>query len=53
MPVLVATNVNPMKLIERAGFTNMSALKVFASITSGVLLDSSQIRTNSEIPLFA
>ena len=53
MPVLVATNVSPMKLIERAGFTKMSALKVFESITSGVLLVSSQMTTKSEIPLLA
>ena len=53
MPVLVATKVRPMKLIERAGFTKMSALKVFESITSGVLFDSSQMTTKSEIPLLA
>ena len=42
-----------MKLIERAGFTKMSALKVFESITAGVLLVSSQMTTKSEIPLLA
>ena len=52
-PVLVATNVRPMKLIERAGLIKMSALNSFASITSGVLFVSSQITTKSDKPLFA
>ena len=52
-PVLVATKVRPMKLIERAGLIKISALNSFASITSGVLFVSSQITTKSVIPLFA
>ena len=50
-PVLVATKVRPMKLIERAGLIKISALNSFASITSGVLFESSQITRKSEIPL--
>ena len=52
-PVLLATNVRPMKLIDLAGLTKMSALNWFASTISGVLFDSSQTTKNSVIPLFA
>ena len=52
-PVLVATKVRPMKLIERAGLIKISHLNSFASITSGVLFVSSQITTKSVIPRFA
>ena len=53
IPVRVATNVSPMKLIERAGLMKISARNSFASITSGVLLVSSQTTRNSLIPLLA
>ena len=49
----VATNVSPMKLIERAGLIKISARNSFASIISAVLFDSSQTTKKSVIPLFA
>ena len=52
-PVRVATKVSVMKLIDLAGFRKMSALNSLLSITSGVLLVSSQITRKSISPLFA
>ena len=42
-PVRVATKVRVIKLIDLAGFRKMSALNSLLSITSGVLLLSSQM----------
>ena len=53
IPVRVATNVSPMKLIERAGLIKISARNSFASIISAVLFDSSQTTKKSVIPLFS
>jgi hypothetical protein len=44
-PVLVATKVRPMKLIERAGLMKISATNSLLSITDAVLLVSSQMTT--------
>ena len=44
-PVLVATKVRPMKLIERAGLIKMSATNSFESMIAAVLFVSSQITT--------
>ena len=38
MPVRVATNVRPMKLIDLAGLIKMSATNSFRSMTAAVLL---------------
>ena len=46
-PVLVATKVRPMKLIDLAGLTKMSARNSFRSITSGVLFVSSHMSKKS------
>ena len=52
MPVLVATKVRPMKLIDLDGLIKMSATNSLLSIMAAVLFVSSQITLKSNIPRF-
>jgi hypothetical protein len=52
MPVLVATKVRPIKLIDLDGLIKMSATNSLLSITAAVLFVSSQITLKSNIPRF-
>ena len=51
MPVLVATNVRPIKLIDREGLMKMSAINSLLSMMAAVLFVSSQTTLKSKIPL--
>jgi hypothetical protein len=51
MPVLVATNVRPIKLIDREGLMKMSATNSLLSMMAAVLFVSSQTTLKSKIPL--
>ena len=50
MPVLVATNVRPIKLIDLAGLMKMSATNSLLSMMAAVLFVSSQTTLKSKIP---
>ena len=50
-PVLTATKLSVMKLMERAGLMKILAINSFRSITAAVLFDSSQTTLKSVIPL--
>ena len=52
MPVLVATKVRPIKLIDLDGLIKMSATNSLLSIIAAVLFVSSQITLKSNIPRF-
>ena len=52
MPVLVATKVRPIKLIDLDGLIKMSATNSLLSIMAAVLFVSSQITLKSNIPRF-